>query len=133
MSSGLHTLELYTEYTMSFPLPCKSISLGSLSWSLAILHLPAGRMLQTSSAALMPCSSESNISTTSSQELSHSKFFLNVPLADCAPLGRETTGHLLSKTCETVRQSISPSVITTRLPPLGFKCCPKKKEGVPSH
>ena len=121
MSSGRHTLAFQKAWITSSPLLARSISFGSFIDNRAILQVPAGRMWATLSAASRPALSSSNITTTSCHEESHSSCFLKIVLADCAPLGSDTTGHLLPWSWLTVRQSISPSVMTSFLPPLGHK------------
>ena len=112
----------------SLSLAC-SASLASLYASRrAILHLLGGRTLAASSAALRPASSLSKNRTISSYPWSQGIARCIYFLAAAAPLGRDTIGHPGIASLHEAASS-SPSVMTTRFPVAGNKCCPKSVPG----
>ena len=124
IASGLHGLAWKIACITSLDLLLAKHSLASFSGRRATLAFPAGRIPTTSSTALRPGSSSSNIRITSSHFSSHRRFFLNTLAADCDPVGRETTAYLFSCIWLTLKASTSPSVTTNFLPPIGCRCCP---------
>ena len=124
MPSGRNSFAPHMQLISSSTLPATSISLASLRGNWAILALFGGSSAAHSFAALRPASSLSNIKTTVSNLLSHSRDSWMSLFAPAAPRLMLTQGHLLPIACDRLKASSSPSVMVTILPPSRHRLCP---------
>ena len=124
MPSGRYVLACHIASISWACFPDTSISLASFKGRVQIAALPTDNIEATSFAASIPAVSLSNMMTTRSKLSTNSKFLATAFFAPAAPVPTETQGKRLPCACDIERQSTSPSVITSILPPCFHKCWP---------